>query len=222
MYTEHANAELFSALANAQGEIENASKKSTNPHFKSKYADLAEVLTTIRETFPKHGLSLVQSPSFDGAMAHVTTMVAHKSGGFITSIASCVPAKSDAQGIGAATTYLRRYGSSAMAGIAQEDDDGQSAAHNRALTAVIPAGRPMDGVWEAMDADEQAFLQKIADETVSILDSGDAMAAHDHITSQRLGTEEKTALWTRLDSKARSALKKADAAAKAKPMERAA
>jgi hypothetical protein len=222
MNTEHTTPELLAALADAQGEIENASKNSTNPHFKSKYADLAEVLSTIRETFPKHGLSLIQSPSFDGSLAHVTTLVGHKSGGFLFSVASCVPAKSDAQGIGAATTYLRRYGSSAMAGIAQEDDDGQAARHDQKPVAVqLPAGRPMDGVWEAMNEEEQAWLLKIAGEVNAIFDSGDIKAAHDHIVSQNLGTDEKAALWSQLGSKVRTALKKADAAAKS-PMEKAA
>lgn len=130
MYTERATPELFSALSKAQGEIENAVKGSTNPHFRSKYADLAEVLNTIRPTFAKHGLCLIQSTGFDGTMVSVETIVAHSSGGFVSSTASCVPAKTDAQGIGAATTYLRRYGSAAMGGIAQEDDDGNAAAHS--------------------------------------------------------------------------------------------
>lgn len=129
MQTDKATPELFAALAEAQAEIENAAKNSANPHFKSKYADLAEVLNTVRPVFAKHGLSLVQSTGFDGQMVSVTTLVGHKLGGFITSIAACVPAKTDAQGIGSSTTYLRRYSVAAMAGVAQEDDDGQAAAH---------------------------------------------------------------------------------------------
>jgi len=131
----HATPELFAALALAQGEIENASKNQVNgafskgPNAKPSYADLAEVLNTIRPVFAKHGLSLIQSPGFDGSMASVTTVLAHQSGGYMTSTASCVPAKADAQGIGSATTYLRRYGAAAVAGIAQEDDDGNLAQH---------------------------------------------------------------------------------------------
>jgi hypothetical protein len=131
MNTDKATPELFAALAKAQAEVENATKGSTNPHFKSKYADLAEVLNTVRPTFAKHGLSLLQSTGFEGSLVSVETVIGHEGGGFISSIASCVPAKSDAQGIGAATTYLRRYGLAAMTGVAQEDDDGQSAAHAR-------------------------------------------------------------------------------------------
>ena len=130
MDTANRTNELFLALSAAQGEIENADKNAQNTHFRSSYADLAEVLNTIRPVFSKHGLALIQSTEFNGELVSVCTLIAHKSGGMVSSTASCVPAKTDAQGIGAATTYLRRYGAAAMAGISQEDDDGNTAAHS--------------------------------------------------------------------------------------------
>lgn len=86
----------------------------------------------------------------------------------------------------------------------------------------LPAGKPTDGAWEAMNEEEQAYLQGIATQAGELLASGDAEAAHDYIQSQNLDSDEKIALWTRLDSKQRSALKKADAAAKAKAQQEAA
>lgn len=136
MNTNHATPELFAALAKAQAEVENATKSSTNPHFKNRYADLAEVLNTVRPVFAKHGLSLIQSPSFDGSLASVTTTIAHSGGGYVSGTASCVPGKSDAQQIGSATTYLRRYALAAMCGVAQEDDDGNSVAHDNKPAAL--------------------------------------------------------------------------------------
>ena len=132
----HASPELFAAMAKAQGEIENASKNAANPHFRSKYADLAEVLNTVRPVLSKYGLSLMQATGFDGTLVHVTTILAHESGGYITTVSSCQPAKTDAQGVGSATTYLRRYSAAAVAGVAQEDDDGNAAAHNAKPKAV--------------------------------------------------------------------------------------
>lgn len=165
MYSiEHATPELFTALAKAQGEIENASKNANNPHFKSKYADLAEVLNTIRPVFAAHGLSLSQVPAYDGSLASVTTILAHSGGGYITGTASCVPAKSDAQGIGSATTYLRRYGAAAVAGIAQEDDDGQAAAHNKKPAAISEADqlKAADFKLAIEQASDDAELAKVA------------------------------------------------------------
>lgn len=136
MNIDKATPELFAALAKAQAEIENASKNAANPHFRSRYADLAEVLNTVRPVLAKHGLSVMQSTAFDGVMVSVETVLAHASGGSVSSTASCVPAKTDAQGVGAATTYLRRYALAAIAGVAQEDDDGNSAAHNKPAPVV--------------------------------------------------------------------------------------
>lgn len=168
----HANPELFAALAAAQGEIENANKNAANPHFRSKYADLAEVLNTIRPVFAKHGLSLIQSPGFDGSMASVTTVLAHQSGGYMTSTASCVPAKADAQGIGSATTYLRRYGAAAVAGIAQEDDDGNAAAHNKPH-AVVTAEQAatLRDMLEVTASDTDKFCAAFGCDSVDALPS---------------------------------------------------
>lgn len=119
--------ELATALAKAQAKIENAVKNSANPHFKSKYADLAEVLNTVRPVLAEHGLSVAQFPSLDGSIASVETILMHSSGEWISSIASAPVSKQDAQGVGSATTYLRRYSLAALAGVAQEDDDGNAA-----------------------------------------------------------------------------------------------
>lgn len=119
--------ELATALSKAQGELENASKSSNNPHFKSRYADLAEILNTIRPVFSQHGLAVTQCPSFEGGIASVETVLMHSSGQWISSVISAPCSKQDAQGVGSAITYCRRYALAAVAGIAQEDDDANSA-----------------------------------------------------------------------------------------------
>lgn len=150
MNLEYANPELFAAMAKAQAEIENAAKNATNPHFKSRYADLAEVLNTVRPVFSRHGLAVIQSTAFspESNTVEVTTTIGHSGGGWLSSTASCVPAKVDAQGIGAATTYLRRYALAAMTGVAQEDDDGNSQMHGN---KAAPAGQlVIDGIREEL------------------------------------------------------------------------
>lgn len=118
--------QLATALAAAQGEIKDASKDSVNPHLKSKYADLAEVLQTARPILSKFGLALVQGVAYSDGQVNVTTRLLHKSGQWLESQISIPVVKQDAQGIGSATTYGRRYGASALIGISQDDDDGES------------------------------------------------------------------------------------------------
>lgn len=90
-------------------------------------------------------------------------------------------------------------------------ESGYAEAANEAKPAQI-TGKPTDGAWEAMNEEEQAFLLNIARE-VSERVAHDPADAHDYLTAQNLDSDEKAALWTRLDSKTRSALKKAHAAA---------
>lgn len=169
MNTEKATPDLLAALAAAQGEIENATKNAKNPHFKNNYADLAECLNTIRPVFSAHGLAVIQSAGhFDGAMVTVTTIITHKTGGMISSESTCVPAKTDAQGIGAATTYLRRYSVAAMCGIAQEDDDGQSARHDK-LTIGDAEFAELNRLLDETGSDKAAFCQYFGVDSVAAM-----------------------------------------------------
>lgn len=119
--------ELFAALSEAQGEIEDAIKDSTNPHFRSKYADLASVRAAIRGPFSKHGLAISQWPRIGGNSVEVETILSHKSGQFIAETISCPVPQMTAQSIGSAITYLRRYSMMAVSGVAPDDDDGNEA-----------------------------------------------------------------------------------------------
>ena len=187
MNLDHSNPALFAALAKAQGEVENASKNAANPHFKSKYADLAEVLNTVRPVFSENGLSIIQSTEFDGALVSVTTTIAHKDGGYVSSKASCVPSKTDAQGVGSATTYLRRYSLASACGVAQEDDDGNSSAHNGKPVAKITEKQEIElsDYIEATNTDRAKMLAYFKVKALSELTSAQAVQAMNMIRSKQ-------------------------------------
>jgi len=120
--------ELGTALALAQAEMSNPAKNAKNPFFKSSYADLAEVINISKPTLAKFGLSIIQMPYAMNGHVGVETMIIHKTGEYISSRLNMpLGAKKDAQAVGSAITYARRYSLAAMAGIAQEDDDGKEA-----------------------------------------------------------------------------------------------
>ena len=120
--------ELATALAKAQGAIQGAIKDSTNPFFKSNYADLASVWGSCRKALSENGLSVVQTTDSDNLeIVVVHTMLLHSSGQYITGSLSMKPVKMDPQGIGSAISYARRYALAAIAGIYQEDDDANRA-----------------------------------------------------------------------------------------------
>ena len=118
--------QLSSALAKAQAEIKGASKDSINPFFNSTYADLHAVVDAAMPALTKYGLSVIQGSNYCTKTNgfYVTTMLLHESGQWIKSEIRLPLGKSpNAQNIGSVMTYGRRYGLSAMAGVAQYDDD---------------------------------------------------------------------------------------------------
>lgn len=132
---------LATALAAAQAEVTGAAKDSENPHFKSKYADLASIWDACRAALSKNGLAVAQLAESDGDKAVVVTILTHKSGEWLRGRIVLKPMKADAQGIGSALTYGRRYGLAAMVGVAPEDDDGNAA--SREQPGKAPANRPV-------------------------------------------------------------------------------
>lgn len=119
--------ELTKALAAAQGTLQGASKSGRNPHFNSRYADLSSVWEACREPLATHGLAVIQLPERRDGDVAVTTILSHVSGEWIGSRLSTAIARQDAQSVGSAITYLRRYALAAMVGVAPEDDDGEAA-----------------------------------------------------------------------------------------------
>lgn len=133
--------EIAGALAKAQGVVKGASKDATNPHFRSKYADLASVWDACRAALSENGIAVVQGPSSnDDGSVSVVTMLCHSSGQWMSETLSVKPVKADAQGIGSAITYLRRYGLAAMVGVApdddDDDDDGEAAVNGTGASSV--------------------------------------------------------------------------------------
>lgn len=119
--------DLAAALSKAQAQIRPALKDAVNPHFKSKYADLASVVDAYREPLAMHGLSLSQHPSSDGAKVIITTLLMHTSGQWLESDLALTAEKATPQSIGSAISYGRRYSAMAITGMAADDDDGNDA-----------------------------------------------------------------------------------------------
>jgi len=123
--TEHKT--VYAALAAAQMGMGKALKDSSNPAFKSKYADLASVMDACMPALNRHGIAVFQPTVDDDTGRYVKTVLAHSSGEVIECRVPLIVNKQDMQGYGSAVTYARRYGLMGMAGIAPEDDDGAAA-----------------------------------------------------------------------------------------------
>lgn len=123
---------IATALVKAQRAFAPALKTSTNPHYRSRYADLAACVEAVIDALNANGIALVQRTHDSDNGVAVETLFVHESGETITGGILHVPAaKQDAQGYGSALTYARRYSLMAACGIAPEDDDANAAVKTR-------------------------------------------------------------------------------------------
>jgi len=146
MKTSEQISELAAALAKAQGMMENAVMNRVNPHFKSKYADLAAIFDAARKPLSANGLAIVQTIG-DGVLH---TRLLHTSGQWIAS-EHPLPMSGRPQEIGSALTYARRYSLSALIGIAADEDDDANAANRsngKDNTGELLNAEQMEFVWE--------------------------------------------------------------------------
>ena len=114
------------AIVKAQALIEDAVKDSSNPAFRSKYADLSAVLAVIRKPMADNDLCVLQSPVRSDGGVEVETRILHKSGEWMSQSCFIPVTKWDAHGMGSGITYGRRYGLMAIFCIGTEDDDGNT------------------------------------------------------------------------------------------------
>lgn len=124
---------IAAAFVAAQAEMPEITKgrKANVGNYSYTYADLGDVINTVRPTLIKHGLAVAQDVSRHERMIEVFTLLVHKSGESVSFGPMGFESGSTPQASGSAVTYARRYSLLAALGLATEDDDGQSAAKDK-------------------------------------------------------------------------------------------
>lgn len=138
---------LACALIKARAAMAPLIFDAQSPHFRTRYASLAATLNTCVPALAEQGLLLAQFPCSASAQGHVAvvTMIVHsESGQYLGSRLELPIPRADAQGVGSAITYARRYALCAILGLAgEEDDDGNMACQKPAVKK--PATRKSEG-----------------------------------------------------------------------------
>lgn len=164
---------IAAALAKAQTEMGPALKQSNNPAFRSKYADLGNVIDACLPALNSNGIAVIQPIGEDDMGRFVKTVLVHSSGETLECRVPLIIGKNDMQGFGSAVTYARRYGLMAMAGIAPEDDDG-----NAAVAAAPKREEPKrEQPRQESIADDMAAFSSLVDATVFAISKQPTVAA---------------------------------------------
>ena len=135
MKTSESIIKIAPAFLKAQKEIGSAKKGADNPFFKSKYADLPEVMAVCKQALNDNGIAVLQPVVGE----HVQTILLHESGEwFMGKMRIVTKEMNNPQAQGSAVTYARRYGLQSMLFIPAEDDDGESAmARDKSIANII-------------------------------------------------------------------------------------
>lgn len=128
--------ELIKALAEAQAEFEPVVKKSENPHFKSKYADLAAGMEVVRPIIAKHGIAYTQT--FDVTDGTLLLRTALRKGDEEISSILPITQPQQPQAFVSLTSYYRRVALFSILGITPVGDDDDGNAANEHTTTQAP------------------------------------------------------------------------------------
>jgi len=201
--------ELASALAKAQALFQPAAKNKTNPHLKSKYADLVSVTEAVKKPLADNGLSYVQLMESDRAEITCVTTLMHSSGQWIAGRLTLHGKDTSPQAMGSAITYARRYGLSAMLGIVtDEEDDGEASQAQPAKAAANgdykrisvsepkPTGKPVQPPAEAAKPDAKpAAVAESAGADQSLVDKAKEIFPKSKVVEQPASDDTKNMLW---------------------------
>lgn len=144
--TQHELGALAKALAAAQAEMQNPRFDRTNPNFRSKYASLAAVRDAVVPVLARHGIAVVQNLSAAEEGVTCETILIHEEGATLRSSITLPAQQFNAQGLGSAATYARRYALMAMAGVVGDDDDDGNAASASIAAATAAQPTPSPGL----------------------------------------------------------------------------
>jgi len=150
-------AKLPKALLLAQMQMGNAVKDSTNPFFKSKYADLNSIREACMPALNANGIVVLQPTTHIDGKNFIRTILLHESGESMESLTEIVYNKqNDAQAQGSGITYARRYGLQSFVNVGAEDDDGHKASQPKVEPQkVIATPKP------ALNENSEAFAKAI-------------------------------------------------------------
>lgn len=170
--------EIAKALLATQKIIGAAAKKSKNPFFKSAYADLSEVIDTVKEPLNANGITFLQIIDEGEHGAVVETTLLHESGEYISGRTPVfVVTKRDKSGnielhdpqaLGSGITYSKRYGLQAICGLPTEDDDGEKAMSRKPKVLPIVAVNKLIKTLKKTDEDISNMIEFVKEDPVVV------------------------------------------------------
>ena len=181
-------------------------KKSGHNKFAGyKYFELGDFIIPALEIFKEHGLTGIISFGKETADLRIVNNEKPEEVIVIESPMSSAALKGchEVQNLGAVQTYLRRYLWVAALEIVEHDAIDSAPAKEKVIIT------PSQGIADNIPPEEMQYLQELAVELIANVAEGNPKQALERLDAEKLEADQKVALWSLLDSKTRSAIKKA-------------
>jgi hypothetical protein len=114
---------IYQKLHLAKQSMGKVIKNATNPHLKRNYADINSIIDTVEPILLDHGLLLIQPVKEDKVYTIIIDIETEE---YVESFMQ-LPVITDAQKLGGAITYFRRYTLVSLLSLQAVDDDGHEA-----------------------------------------------------------------------------------------------
>jgi len=130
-YESVETSKLADALSKAQGEYKRITYNRENPYFKSSFADMEQIMSSVEKALAKYGLSFYQFTRLDDGATILISIIKHSSGQWISSRTRILPPKNDPQSYGSTLSYQKRYQAQCLLRVTVahdlDDDDAEMA-----------------------------------------------------------------------------------------------
>jgi hypothetical protein len=200
---------VYQKLNDARHKFHNTDiKKSGHNKFAGyKYFELGDFIVPALSIFDEVGLTSIISFGKESAdMRIINTdkpeeMIVIESPMSEANLKGCHPV----QNLGAVQTYIRRYLWVAALEIVEHDalDSSKPVEDKKVIIT------PSQGIADTIPPEEMQYLQELAIDLIANVAEGNPKQALDRLDAEKLEADQKVALWSLLDSKTRSAIKKA-------------
>ena len=198
---------LIESLVKAQSEMTHAAFDQTNPHFKSKFASLKSVIEAIKPALNANGIFFMQISHPVDTGVGIETVFCKGDEKLSTGVVMVPVDKANAQGLGSALTYAKRYSLAMACGIAADvDDDGNGAAAappQRKGQSVVRTVIEQEGIV-VDETKRDAYVTQL----LSQVTNDDAAGVQELVDELTKDSEMKIAVWAELPSNVRSFIKK--------------
>ena len=205
---------VYSKLMEARIRLQNTklNKSGHNKFAGYQYFELGDFLPQINQIFHEIGLCGIISFGEELAALKIYDVIENGEPIIITSpmkeanLKGCHPI----QNLGAVETYTRRYLWVTALEIVEHDAlDSSEPIKTDKVKSPDESGKSITkDIWDSLQPEEQNFLNDIAIEMIAALADDDLKESHRLFYGNNLDQDQQTALWSRLDSKQRSTIKK--------------